>query len=62
MKKFLFGFVCILVAGAVQASHYVSPYSRSDGTYVQGHMSQDPGEARSTGYSYHNNQLEPNGY
>ncbi len=43
------------------ASHWVRGYTRSNGTYVQGHMSMDPGESRATGMSYHNNQLVPRG-
>jgi hypothetical protein len=44
-----------------QASHYVRGYTRSNGTYVQGHMSMDPGESRSTGLSYHHNMIVPRG-
>lgn len=44
------------------ASHSVRGYTRHDGTYVAPHMSMDPGEARSSGYSYHNNVMVPNGY
>lgn len=47
---------------SVQASHSVSGYYCNNGTYVAPHMSMDPGEARSSGYSYHDNELTPNGY
>jgi hypothetical protein len=39
------------------ASHNVPGYYRHNGTYVSPHRSMDPGEARSSGYSYHNNEL-----
>lgn len=41
------------------ASHMVSGYSTSNGTYVAPHMSMDPYESQSTGMSYHNNELVP---
>jgi hypothetical protein len=42
------------------ASHNVPGYYRNDGVYVSPHRSMDPGEARSSGYSYHHNELVPN--
>ena len=42
------------------ASHYVHGYTTHNGTYVSPHMSMNPGEARSSGYSYHHNVLVPN--
>jgi hypothetical protein len=54
--------VISLFSVVAQASHSVSGYYRGNGTYVQPHMSMDPGEARSSGYSYHNNELVRNGY
>ena len=62
MKKVLLAILLATTSVSALASHYVRGYSRSNGTYVQGHMSMDPYEARSSGYSYHNNQLYPNGY
>lgn len=46
-------------SGLAQAAHSVRGYYRHDGTYVEQHMSMDPGEARSSGYSYHDNELVP---
>ncbi|HEU5281728.1 MAG TPA: hypothetical protein VFU82_07115 [Gammaproteobacteria bacterium] len=51
-----------LTSVAAQAAHEVEGYYRSNGTYVEPHWSMDPGEARSSGYSYHDNELVPNGY
>jgi hypothetical protein len=42
------------------AAHSVSGYYRDNGTYVEPHESMDPGEARSSGYSYHDNVMVPN--
>lgn len=60
MKKksiFLITLLASIVSVGAQASHYVNGYYRSNGTYVQPHLSMDPGEARSSGYSYHDNQI-----
>lgn len=58
--------ICILIAVlaglfsvAAQASHEVEGYYRGNGTYVEPHMSMDPGEARSSGFSYHDNEIVP---
>jgi len=39
------------------ASHQVRGYFRSNGTYVESHRSMDPGESKSTGLSYRNDEL-----
>lgn len=57
----LLGSALLISCGAF-ASHMVRGYYRSTGTYVAPHMSMDPGEARSTGLSYHNNVLVRNNY
>ena len=62
-KKLTFIIAAVVLCGfsvASFASHYVSGYTRSDGTYVESHKSMDPGEAKSSGYSYHNDELVPN--
>lgn len=56
LTMFLVG---ILLCSISFASHSVSGYYRKDGTYVEPHRSMDPGEARSSGYSYHNDELVP---
>ncbi|HLB41993.1 MAG TPA: hypothetical protein VJN02_03900 [Gammaproteobacteria bacterium] len=64
MKKVIIAITTIVVsvfAMSAIASHSVSGYYRGNGTYVQPHMSMDPGEARSSGYSYQNNELVPYG-
>lgn len=48
-----------MVSVSAIASHSVSGYYRGNGTYVQPHQSMDPYEARSSGYSYHNNEIVP---
>jgi len=62
MKSFitLITVLASLCATPTIASHSVHGYYRSNGTYVEPHMSMDPGEARSSGYSYHHNELVPN--
>lgn len=47
---------------AALASHYVHGYTRSNGTYVQPHLSMDPGESEQSGMSYHYNVLQPRQY
>ena len=44
-----------LGAGAAVADTYVNPYSRSDGTYVQGHMRSDADGDRSNNWSTRGN-------
>lgn len=64
MNKILSIFIASIIVSLfsinVLASHMVHGYYRSNGTYVAPHMSMNPGESKSTGYSYHNNQLVPN--
>ena len=62
MNKYLPLIVAITLASisvSSMASHSVRGYTRSNGTYVQPHQSMDPGESRSSGYSYHNNVIVP---
>lgn len=60
-KLSLFVVACALIGASASsfASHMVSGYNTSNGTYVAPHMSMDPYESQSTGMSYHNNQLVP---
>ncbi len=45
---FLFG---LSTAGSALGDNYTKPYVRSDGTYVQGHMSSEPNQYRFDNYS-----------
>jgi hypothetical protein len=60
MKKLLLLCAALLISNASFASHMVRGYVRRDGTYVASHESMDPGEAKSTGFSYHDNELMTN--
>jgi len=54
MKKLIlsFMFLCLsMTAFAGDGSHHVRGYTRSNGTYVQGHEAGNPG----SGVHYHNN-------
>jgi len=62
MKKLLLLSSMLLLSGSALASHMVSGYYRSTGTYVAPHQSMDPGEAKSSGYSYRDNTVVPNNY
>lgn len=45
-----------LAAGAfAQSEHYVNPYYRSDGTYVQGHHQTNPDSSRTNNWSSQGN-------
>lgn len=45
MKKIFFLFVfSLLISTSAMASHWVHGYYRKTGTYVAGHMSDNPGE------------------
>lgn len=44
-----------LAFGAAAQDHYVAPYYRSDGTYVQGHHQTNPGSSRANNYSSQGN-------
>jgi len=62
IKKLLLIFAAFSILGfsfSSFASHSVRGYTRN-GTYIAPHRSMDPGEARSSGYSYHNDELVPN--
>lgn len=65
MSKIISTFTAVIlttISVSAVASHSVSGYYRGNGAYVQPHMSMDPYEARSSGYSYHNNELVPYSY
>ena len=56
MKKLLFAlFSLAVVFGAANADVYVHGYTRSNGSYVQGHYRSNPDGIRSNNYSYHGN-------
>lgn len=44
-----------LAFGALAQDHYVSPYYRSDGTYVQGHHQTNADSSRTNNYSSQGN-------
>jgi hypothetical protein len=59
MKKiFILTFLLTLFTN-VFASHFVNNYTRSNGEYVSGHESMDPGESESTGLSYSHDTVVP---
>ena len=60
MKRLLLLGSALLISSASFASHMVSGYVRSNGAYVAPHESMDSGEAKSSGFSYHDNVLVPN--
>lgn len=65
MQKFIITIVTIatsMLSISTMASHSVRGYYNGNGTYVAPHRSMDPGEARGSGYSYHNNELVPYEY
>lgn len=56
MKKTLLvalGIMCI--SGIASADVYVHGYTRSDGSYVQGHYRSNPDHTRTNNWSYHGN-------
>lgn len=57
MKKLLFLITLSLISSIASASHMVSGYIRSNGTYIEPHMSMDPYESQRTGLSYRDNEL-----
>lgn len=58
LKRIIFLFLIVAPLSCVFASHWVRGYTRSNGTYVQGHISDDKGEG-AYGH-WHNNQYYPN--
>ena len=58
MKNLILLLTLILTCQTLFAAHYTHGYTRRNGTYVQGHMSDDPGEGR---YGHwHDNQYYSN--
>lgn len=55
MKRVFLALMLVASAASVLADTYVSPYVRSDGTYVQGHYRSDPNGSRSDNYSARGN-------
>ncbi len=49
------GLAALVGAGSAGADQYVSPYVRSDGTVVQGHMRSSPDSTRFNNYSTRGN-------
>jgi hypothetical protein len=43
--------LAVASGAAAQAEHWVNPYVRSDGTYVQGHMQTNPNGTRADNWS-----------
>jgi len=48
--------VGLLIAGAVQAQVYVEPYTRDDGTRVDGHYRSEPDSSYNNNWSVEGNQ------
>lgn len=55
MKKLIAAFGVILIATTAHAGQYVNGYTRSDGTYVQGHFRSSPNSYRYDNYSTRGN-------
>ena len=55
IKVFLAGLVCAVAAASVSAQTYVKPYTRSDGTTVQGHYRSSPNSTALDNYSTRGN-------
>ena len=61
MKQLLLTTSLLFIFTISFASHYVNSYSRSNGEFVEGHESMDPGESESTGLSYTHNTIVTRG-
>jgi len=55
MKKTIFAFALLALAGAASAQTYVAPHVRSDGTFVQGHVRSAPNSTTSDNYGTRGN-------
>jgi hypothetical protein len=55
MKKTIFAFALLALAGAASAQTYVQGHVRSDGTYVQGHVRSAPNGTASDNYGTRGN-------
>lgn len=55
MKHFVFALLALAPALADARDTYVKPYTRSDGTYVQGHYRSAPDGKAYNNYSTHGN-------
>jgi len=53
MSKIIFSLLACSFAliGPLSADVYVSPYTRRDGTQIQGHMRSDPNDTKSDNWS-----------
>jgi len=55
MRKFALALIAVSVAMPAHADHWVNGYTRTDGTYVQGHMQSDPNGTKLDNYSTRGN-------